>query len=77
MQGCVAVAIGHVGNVVQHSWGDVPEGTQIVLHHRGQRRLLAGHAEPFVLNCIYTGSLRGQEVESEHSADEGSGILVE
>lgn len=77
MQSRVAVAVGHVGNVVQHGWGDVPEGTQIVLHHRGQRRLLAGHAEPFMLNCIYTGSLRGEEVESGHTADEGSGILVE
>lgn len=77
MQGRVAVAVGHVGNVVQHGWGDVGEGSQIVLHHRGQRRLLAGHAEPFVLECIYTGSLRGQEVQSEHSADEGSGIVAE
>lgn len=77
MQSRVAVAVGHVGNVVQHGWRDVPEGTQIVLHHRGQRRLLAGHAEPFMLNCIYTGSLRGEEVESEHTADKGSGILVE
>lgn len=66
MQGRVAVAVGHVGNVVQHGWGDVPEATQIVLHHGGQSRLLAGHAEPFVLNGIYAGSLRGQEEESEH-----------
>lgn len=77
MQRRVAVAVCHVGNVVQHGWGDVPEGTQIVLHHGGQSRLLAGHAEPFVLNRIYTGSLKGQEEESEHTADKGSRILGE
>lgn len=70
MQGRVAVAVGHVGDVVQHGRGDVPEGTQVVLHHGGQRRLLAGHAEPFVLNRIHTGSLRAQQVESERAADE-------
>lgn len=77
MQGRVAVAVGHVGNVVQHVWGHVPEGAQVVLHHRGQRRLLAGNAEPFVLNSIYTGSLRRQEVEWGPIANEGSGILSE
>ena len=57
MQGCVAVAVGHVDHVPQHGGGEDGESLQVVLHHGRKRQFLAGHAEPLVLHRVETSSL--------------------
>lgn len=52
VQRCVAVAVGHVDNVAEHCGRDGCEGPQVVVHHAGHCRLLAGDAEPLVLHRV-------------------------
>lgn len=52
VQGRVAVAVGHVGYVLQHGlWNDTKSG-QVVLHRVGVSGLLAGHGEPLLLEAL-------------------------
>lgn len=52
VQGRVAVAVRHVDDVAQDLGGHGREGRQVVPHHGRDRRLLAGHAEPLVLQGV-------------------------
>lgn len=52
MQGRVAVAVCHVDDMAQDLGGHGREGRQVVPHHGRDRRLLAGHAEPLVLQGV-------------------------
>lgn len=57
MEGCVAIAIGHVDHVLQQGRRDVPESIQVILHHGSHRRLLTGHAKPLMLDRVYARPL--------------------
>lgn len=54
----VAVAVRHVDDVAQHGRRDGLELPEEVVHHDGERRLLAGDAEPLVLQRVDAGPLR-------------------
>lgn len=52
MQSRVAVAVSHVGYVLQHGLRDDTKGGQVVLHCVGVSGLLAGHGEPLLLEAL-------------------------
>ncbi len=52
MEGCIAVAIGHVYDVLQQGRRDASESIQVVLHHLRHSSLLTGLSEPLVLHCV-------------------------
>lgn len=58
MEGSVAIAIGHVYDVLQQGRGDASESIQVVLHHLRHGSLLTGHSEPLVLHCVHIWPLK-------------------
>lgn len=57
MQGGVAIAVRHVDDVTQDFRWDGLKGGYVVPHHGRDGRLLAGHAEPLVLEGVQTEPL--------------------
>lgn len=62
MEGCVAVAISHVYDVLQQGRGDASESIQVVLHHLCHSRLLTGLSKPLVLHCVHIWPLEGHKM---------------
>lgn len=61
VEGCVAVAVGHVDHVLQQDGGQLGEGHEVVGDAGGLRRLRTGHAEPLQLHRVSAGQLGTHE----------------